>query len=151
MSEAITILLGEGILRRLQVRTVHGPVLAVQLLVEGGPVALRATGLPDEPVVLVAVHLRHRTGRPRQRRGHVLVRRTTVETDHALAAGRLLLFPSSGDAPIDAVTVQPEDPGRGTWLDKGALEVLAGKPVRLEVRHLPSSLAADRSIDSAME
>lgn len=150
MNEAITILLGEGILRHLQVRTVHGPVLAVQLLVEGGPVPLRANGLPDEPVALVAVHLHHRTDKPRQRRGHVLVRRTTVETDHELATGRLLLFPSTGDAPIDAVTVQPEDLGSGTWLDETEVEAVQRKPVRLEVRHLPP-IEADASTDSETE
>lgn len=139
MSGPIVIVLGEGILHRLVIPSVSGPVLAVQLLVEGGPVPLRATGLPEEPVALFAVHLHHRTGERRRRCGHVLVRRTTIETDHQLAAGPTLLFASHGDAPLDAVTIQPDDPSDGPWLDTAALEAVEGKPVRLELHHQPAA------------
>lgn len=137
MSAPIAIVLGEGILRRLVIPSVRGPVLAVQLFVEGGPVPLRATGLPDEEITLVAVHLRHRIGERHRRCGRVLLRRTTIETDHQLATGNLLVFASHGDAPLDAVTVQPEDPINGPWLDAAGLDAVEGKPARLELRHQP--------------
>jgi hypothetical protein len=143
MSGPIAIVLGEGILRTLVVPTVQGPVLAVQLMVEGGPVPLRAKGLPEEPVALVAVHLHHRIGERHRRCGHVLVRRTTIETDHQLAAGRVLLFASRGDAPLDAATVRPDDLSDGPWLNAARVDAVEGKPVRLELRHQPDAEHGD--------
>ncbi|MCD0444286.1 hypothetical protein LO763_11700 [Glycomyces sp. A-F 0318] len=139
MTEPITITLGEGILRRFAIRTANGPVLAVRLFAVGGPLPLRSSGLPDEPIALVAVHLHHRVSKPRPRRGHTLVRRNTIETDHELAAGRVCVFASSGDTPTDAATVQPEPHRDGTWLDEAGLDAVEGKPVRLEIRRLPSA------------
>lgn len=136
MSRPVIIGLGEGILRRVAVPAEGGPVLAVRLLAAGGPVPLRTDGIPGEAVTLVAVHLHHRTRTRPKRSGQILVRRKTIETPIPLGHGRVLAFASHGDAPIDALTVRPEDPSTGPWLEEAALEEVCGKPVRLEIHHV---------------
>lgn len=138
MSAEVKHPLGEGILRAVAIGTPTGPVFAVRLIGEAGPIGFASVLPAEERAVLVAVRLEHRSVKRRGRwHGDRVIHRTTVETDIALATGRTVIYPA-GSVRDGALTVLPDDPSEGTWLNADALRRVEGRLVRLEL-HRPES------------
>ncbi|GAB4001344.1 hypothetical protein GCM10029992_36560 [Glycomyces albus] len=136
MTGPIVYRLGEGALRSIEIDTRRGPVLAVALISENGPVPFNWARPVSEPATLVAVRLRHRLLLRRDRgKGRVWSLRWTTERKVGLGHGRILTYPTSPGRSADAVTVWPTKPGEareGTWLYPDALGLVDGELVRLE-------------------
>lgn len=137
MSAEIRHRLGEGILRVVVIDTPTGPVFAVQLISAAGPIGFASVLPALERAVLVAVRRKHRSIKRRKRwNGDRVIRRTTVETDVELATGLTVTYPSE-TIRDGALTILPEEPNEGTWLDADALRRVEGRLVRLELHRPP--------------